>query len=246
MPPSQCSRIRKGYHKLTDETFLDSNTEYRQLIGKLLYISTNTRPDISAAVGILAQRVSKPRDLDLIEVKRIVRYLNSTKDLKLHLFDDNNKVALEAFADSDWAEDRTTRKSISGVICKIFGGTISWSSRKQDIVSTSTTEAEFYALSDAVKEIQWLKNILGDFDIKVPETLTVHSDNQSTIKMVENAKFSSRTKHIDVRLHYVRDLVYQQKINIIYCSSEDNVADLLTKPLAGIKIQHLRKLAALN
>ena len=234
-----------GYHKLDDNEMLNTNNEYRKLIGMLLYVSTNTRPDISAAVGILAQRVSKPRKLDLSESLRIVRYLVSTKDLKLHLFDTNDPSTLTANADSDWAEDRETRKSISGVICKIFGGTISWSSRKQDIVSTSTTESEFYALSEAVKEIQWLRNILKDFDVKVHSPITVFSDNQSTIKMVENAKFSSRTKHIDVRLHYVRDCVRLAKIALEYCPSEENVADLLTKPLAGVKIQRLRKLASL-
>lgn len=234
-----------GYHKLTDENHLENNTEYRKIIGKLLYISTNTRPDISAAVGILAQRVSKPRSLDYNEALRIIRYLTHTKTLKLHLFDQSNQTPLITYADSDWAEDRTSRKSISGVIVKVFGGPASWSSRKQDIVSTSTTEAEFYALSEAVKESLWLSHILKDFDINVEHPLPIRSDNQSTIKMVENSKFSSRTKHIDVRLHFVRDNVDKEIIKINYIPSEDNVADLLTKPLAGIKIQHLRRLASL-
>jgi hypothetical protein len=225
---------------------LETNTEFRKLIGMLLYISTNSRPDISAAVGILAQRVSKPRNLDYQEALRIVKYLISTKSEKLNLFDQNDSTQLTAFADSDWAEDRETRKSISGVICKVFGASVSWSSRKQNIVSTSTTEAEFYALSEAVKEVQWLKNILNDFDVKVEGPISIYSDNQSTIKMVENSKFSSRTKHIDVRLHFVRECVYLGKIKLNYCPSEENVADLLTKPLAGVKMKYLRNLAALR
>lgn len=235
-----------GYHKLEDKNFLENNTKYRKLIGMLLYVSTNSRPDISAAVGILAQRVAKPRELDLTEALRIVRYLMSTKELKLILFKSTDTSSLQAFADSDWAEDRETRKSISGVICKMFGAPISWSSRKQNIVSTSTTESEFYALSEAVKEIQFLKNVIEDFDINVPAPITIFSDNQSTIKMIENSKFSSRTKHIDVRLHFIRDCAYNRQIKIIYCPSEDNVADLLTKPLAGVKIKYLRELAALH
>lgn len=235
-----------GYHKLINTDFLETNNDYRKLIGMLLYISTNTRPDISAAVGILAQRVAKPRQLDLTEALRIVRYLTSTKDIKLHMFDEKETISLTAYTDSDWAEDRLTRKSISGVICKVLGGTVSWSSRKQDIVSTSTTEAEFYALSEAVKEVQWLRNILHDFHVNINDPIVINSDNQSTIKMVENSKFSSRTKHIDVRLHFVRDCVSLGKIKLKYCSSEDNVADLLTKPLAGVKISQLRQLAGLN
>lgn len=234
-----------GYHKLEDENLLESNNDYRKIIGMLLYISTNTRPDISASVGILAQRVSKPRKLDFTEALRVVKYLHATKELKLVMFDENDPTPLTAFSDSDWAEDRSTRKSISGVLVKILGGTVSWSSRKQNIVSTSTTEAEFYALSEAVKEVQYLKNVLNDFDIATEETITIHSDNQSTIKMIKNPRSSSRTKHIDVRLHFVRDSVGQGSIGLKYCSSEHNVADLLTKPLAGVKIKYLRELAAL-
>ena len=237
--------LAPGYHSLEDPTMLESNNDYRKLIGMLLYISTNTRLDISAAVGILAQRVSKPRTLDYEEALRIVKYLVATKDEKLYMFNENDTTQLTAFADSDWAEDRQTRKSISGVICKIFGATVSWSSRKQDIVSTSTTEAEFYALAEAVKEVQWLKNILNDFGVKVEEPIVINLDNQSTIKMVENSKFSSRTKHIDVRLHFVRECVYVGKIKLNYCPSEDNLADLLTKPLSGVKTKYLRNLAAL-
>lgn len=238
--------LAPGYHSMEDSQTLESNNEYRKLIGQLLYISTNTRPDISAAVGILAQRVSKPRELDLIEAKRIIKYLMSTKTEKLCMLDKSSSTTLTAFADSDWAEDRETRKSISGVICKVFGASVSWSSRKQDVVSTSTTESEFYAIAETVKEIQWLKNILNDFHVNVKEPITIFSDNQSTIKLIENSKFSSRTKHIDVRLHFVRECVREGKIILKYCPSEDNIADLLTKPLAGVKMKYLRNLAALR
>jgi transposase InsO family protein len=235
-----------GYHSLTDTDTLPTNEEYRKLIGMLLYISTNTRPDISAAVGILSQRVTKPRQLDYTEARRIVKYLMATKHEKLYMFDRSNDCPLAAYSDSDWAEDRVTRKSISGVICSVFGGSVSWSSRKQNIVSTSTTESEFYAISEAVKEVQWLRNILSDFDVHAAGPITIHADNQSTIKLIENPKFSSRTKHIDVRLHYVRECVVDGKIQLIFCPSEENVADLLTKPLAGVKMKFLRNLAGLH
>lgn len=234
-----------GYHKLEDPHLLENNTEYRKLIGMLLYVSTNTRPDISASIGILAQRVSTPRTLDMTEAKRVVKYLLSTKDIKLHMFNADEPATLKAYADADWAEDRTTRRSISGVICKAFGGPVSWSSRKQGVVSTSTTEAEFYALSEAIHEIQWLQYILKDFHMIANDPITIHSDNQSTIRLIENEKFSSRTKHIDTRLHAVRECVINGKINIEYCPSEFNVADLLTKPLAGVKVGRLRKSAGL-
>jgi transposase InsO family protein len=235
-----------GYHKLDDDNELESNSDYRKLIGMLLYISTNTRLDIAAAVGILAQRISKPRRIDYTEALRIVKYLVSTKSLKLSMLDINDRVPLQAYADADWAEDRITRKSISGLICKVFGAPVSWSSRRQDSVSKSTTEAEFYAISEAVSEVQWIENVLHEFEIKVESPVIIYSDNQSTIKLVENSKFSARTKHIDVRLHYVRDCSHNNKVKINYCPTENNVADILTKPLSGVRIRFLRELASLH
>jgi hypothetical protein len=235
-----------GYHSLDDPNNLPSNEEYRKLIGMLLYISTNSRPDISVAVGILAQRVTKPRQLDFTEAKRIVKYLVATKHERLHMLDESSSIPLTAFSDSDWAADRTTRRSISGIICLVFGAPVSWSSRKQDVVSTSTTESEFYAISEAVKELQWLRNILADFNENIKNPIVIRADNQSMIKMIENPKFSSRTKHIDVRLHFVRECVSVGKFKIIFCPSEENIADLLTKPLAGVKMKFLRNLAGLH
>lgn len=101
-------------------------------------------------------------------------------------------------------------------------------------------------LSEAVKEVNWLRNILHDFDVSTDDSIVIHSDNQSTIRMVENSNFSSRTKHIDVRLHYVRECAAQGQIILKYCSTEENIADLLTKPLAGVRIKYLRELAALH
>lgn len=235
-----------GYHKLTADDEPIPNETYRKLIGMLLYVSTNSRPDISAAVGILSQRISRPRELDQTEALRIVKYLNHTKHERLYMHNSKDEVSLMAFSDSDFAENRETRKSISGMICKVFGASVSWSSRKQDVVSTSSTEAEFYALSETVKEVQWLRNILLDFHIDVPFPIKILCDNQSTIKLIENSRFSVRTKHIDVRLHHVRDCVYTGKIQLNYCPSEDNIADLLTKPLAGTKMKYLRNLAELK
>ena len=238
---SQKFPLDPGYYKLIDDTRLPDNNEYRKIIGMLLYISTNTRPDISASVCILAQRVEKPRQLDEMEAKRVIKYLCSTKNLQLRLNDISHNTALDA----NWAEDRTDRKSNSGVICRVFGGTVSWSSRKQNVVSTSTTEAEYYALAEATKEVQWIIQLLKNFNIIFTGPVTIQSDNQSCIKFVQNEKFSNRTKHIDVRYHYVKDLISNNAIELKYCPTEYNIADMLTKPLAGTKIKALRELAGL-
>lgn len=242
---SQKYPLDPGYHKLQDNNLLDNNQLYRKLIGMLLYVSTNTRPDVAASVPILSQKVEKPRELDLNEVKRVIKYLKSTHNLRLNL-SPNPKQTLIAFSDADWAEDRETRKSIGGIICMLHGGTISWSSRKQNLVSISSTESEYYALSETVREIKWLTNLLNDFGINIKDPIEINCDSQSCIKMLENDKFSNRTKHIDVRCHHIKESIRDNQIKLKYCPSEDNIADMLTKPLAGTKLTYLRKLAELK
>jgi hypothetical protein len=244
-----------GYFKL-DGNFLEDNKKFRQIIGMLLYISTNTRPDISASVSILAQRVSKPRDVDLRESIRIVKYLMKTNDHSLilgahspessKLFADNSSQPLITFTDANWAEERFNRKSTGGFICQLYGSTICWSSRKQDVVSISTTESEYYALAEAIRESIWLRNLLLFFDIKIESPIPLFIDSQSCINMVTNEKFSNRTKYIDVRYHFAKDAVRNQIVQLKYVPTYDNVADMLTKPLAGTKIKLLRELAQIR
>jgi hypothetical protein len=236
-----------GYFKL-EGNYLDDNKKFRQIIGMLLYISTNTRPDISASVSILAQRVSKPRDIDLRESIRVVKYLMKTNDHSLILgaHSPNQDTPLKTFTDANWAEERINRKSTGGFICQLYGSTICWSSKKQDVVSISTTESEYYALAEAIRESIWLKNLLQDFDIKIESPVPVLIDSQSCISMVTNEKFSNRTKYIDVRYHFAKDAVRNKIVQLKYVPTFDNVADMLTKPLAGTKIRMFRELAQLK
>ncbi|XP_070492249.1 uncharacterized protein [Chironomus tepperi] len=230
--------LMTGYFRHHDENYLESNNEYRKLIGKLLYISTNTRPDIAASVGILSQKISKPTKTDLIEVRRIIRYLNGTKNLSLKLSDKNEIGNLEVYSDASWAEDSVDRKSTSGFICRINGGTVSWSSRKQDIVALSSMEAEYIALSESCKEAKWIKMLTHSFyEFVVPDKVILYTDSQSSMKLISNQKFSNRSKHIDTKYHYVKQLVDLEEIDLKYCSTEINIADMMTKPLGSIKLK---------
>lgn len=236
-----------GYWKLgSEEKVLNSNEEFRKIIGMLLYLATNSRPDISASVSILSQRVMNPRETDLNEAKRVVRYLKGTKDLKLKLSSSEQCEKIFAYSDANWAEDRTDRKSNSGYLCKVNGGTISWSCRKQDLVALSSTEAEYVALSETSKELCWLQRIAKEMEIEAPMTSTIYTDSQSAMSMINNQKFSNRTKHIDTRHHYVRDKVMCKEVELKYKSTDKNVADMLTKPLGPTKIKQLRREAGLN
>jgi hypothetical protein len=236
--------IDTGYYKLQGKQ-LPSNEEYRKLIGMLLYLATNTRPDIAATVAILSQKVMEPRDIDLHEAKRMVRYLKGTKDHKLTLNNDDEASELEVYSDADWAEDTTDRKSNSGYIIRLNGGTIGWSCKKQNVVAQSSAESEFIALTEAVKEAVWVNRLTEHFQYKTAGAIKILTDSQSAIAMVENQRFSHRTKHIDTKYHFIRDLSEKGEIKLKYHPTSTNIADMLTKPLAGNKIQNLRELAGL-
>ena len=118
----------------------------------------------------------------------------------------------------------------------LIGGAISWSSKRQDLVCLSTTEAEYVALSHAVKEAIWLRNLLNElFPLKVPPPITVHRDNQGAIALSKDDRFHARTKHIDIRFHFVREAVENGQVHVVYCATDDMVADTLTKALPGPK-----------
>ena len=226
---------------------LPNNTKYRSLIGALMYIAVNTRPDIANSVSILCRKVEKPTQADWNEVVRVVRYLKGTADMKLKLGCDDVKFQdqLTLHVDADWAGDVHDRKSHSGYLFKFIGAPINWASRKQDCVSLSSTEAEYVALSDGCRVLLWIKRLLEDFGVKTCTPINVHEDNQSCIKLVLNDRTGRRSKHIDTKYNFVKDLSRSKKINLVYCPTDVMVADLLTKPLGRLKTNQLRSMMGL-
>ena len=236
--------VDTGYFKLDDNNFLNTNNDYRKLIGMLLYLTTHSRPDIAASVSILSQRVSNPRQVDFNEVKRLIRYLKGTVHLKLTLSDKSRTQKLFAFSDANWAECPLTRKSNTGYACMVNGGMVAWCCRKQDLVSLSSTEAEYIALSETCKEIIWLK-ILIKFFIPDNSPTEIFTDSQSCLKFIKNDKFSNRTKHIDTKFHFVKDCVSNDLVYLNYVETNENIADMFTKPLGSVKLKYLRELAGI-
>lgn len=239
-----------GYIKSheSESKLLPNNNDYRRIVGSLLYLTVNTRPDISVAVSILSRKICNPTEQDLTELKRILKYLSSTKDLKLKVGNNlpESETILEGYADADWAGDVKTRKSTSGYIFKLGGATLSWASRKQGNVTLSSTEAEYVALSEACQEIKWLKILFEDFNIKILKAV-IKEDNQSCLKLAaDKEKINPRTKHVDVKYHHVRDMYEEGEIELEYCSTEHMVADILTKPLTCVKFGYLRRLLGLQ
>lgn len=228
--------------KEDDRGVLLSNTQYQKLLGCLLYISINTRPDISASVSILAQKVSMPQQEDWHELKRVLKYLKGTANFKLPLaaYGGNDHI-LYGYSDANWAEDRSDRKSNSGHVFLVNGGTVCWSSRKQSMVALSTCEAEFIALSEACRAALWIRRVLIDLKQKVSDATMIYEDNQSCLKLIEGEeRLSNRSKHIDTRFHFVKDYVDRSIVRCVYCPTDDMLADILTKALSHGKFSEHR------
>jgi hypothetical protein len=190
--PSKIPR-NTGYQKnqMASEE-MKSKEVYRSAIGSLQYLAVNTRPDIAVAVSILARHVESPRVKDWTEVKRIFRYLKFTKDKKLKLgsAEKASNRQLFCYADADWGSDIQDRKSNSGYCFQFLNSTIMWSSRKQSMVTLSSTEAEYIALAEALKEAVWIRRILEDLNQVVVGPTVVYEDNQSCIRLITDERSS--------------------------------------------------------
>lgn len=230
------------FESKSEATPLSNRVPYREAVGSLLYL-TNTRPDICYAVSIVAQHVNNPNTDNWTQVKRILRYLKGTKDYALHYKRGEN--ILHCYSDADYAGDTEQRKSRSGFICKFAGGAISWFSKKQNCISLSTTEAEYVAASEAAKHIVWLKSLLDEINGS-PIKATLYIDNAAALKLTKNPVMHGRTKHIDVRYHFVRENLERGVYNVEHVPGKYQLADYLTKGLVGSRLKELVKLSGLR
>lgn len=234
-------RVEYGKGRGNDD-ILTTNTQYQKLLGSLLYISVNTRPDIAAGASMSAQKMSQPNQEDWNELKRVLKYLKGTTNLKLALCKKNFEgESLCGYSDASWADNKSDRKSNSGHVFMVNGAAVCWSSRKQQLVALSTCEAEFIALSDACRAASWIRRLLIDMKQTLPNATTIYEDNQSCLKLIEEEeRLSDRSKHIDTRFHFVKDYVKHQLISCTYCPTENMMADILTKPLSAKKFEQFR------
>jgi transposase InsO family protein len=208
---------------------------YREALGSLMYCAVATRPDIAFPVGLLSQFVENPGRIHWEAVKRIYRYLSGTKAWRLVYGSTTND--LEGYTDADGAS-QAHRHAISGYAFLIDGGAVSWSSRKQELVTLSTAEAEYVAATHAAKEGLWLRRFIGEVFQPIQTPTTLYSDSKSAIALTQDGSYHARTKHIDIRYHFIRFVVQNGSIHLIYCPTEDMVADTLTKALPSTKAKH--------
>ena len=216
------------------------SSKYQSMVGSLLYAAIATRPDISQAVAVVSKYNSNPSEAHLTAVKRILRYLKGTLDITLKYRKSDQDEVL-GYSDADYAGDVDDRHSTTGNLFLMSGALISWFSKKQPIVTLSTAEAEYVALSTATQEAVWIRKLLHDFGVSQSQATTIMEDNQGAICLARNPVTHSRSKHIDVRYHYIREALSDGFINLQYCPTHDMIADTLTKPLPKGRFVMLRK-----
>lgn len=213
---------------------------YQQMIGSLLYLALRTRLDILAPVLILARFQKAPTSYCHRGVKRVLRYLKGTSTVGIRY--QCGRMDIQAFVDADYAADVTDRKSMSGYLVKIGDATCVWGSKKQHAVALSTCESEYYAMALAASECVWVRRVLREAGIKIDGPTPIRSDNQAAIKWASGEKCpSSRAKHIDVRVHLIRQFVTNCTLEVVYIPSEENDADMLTKPIGPILLKQSTK-----
>ena len=203
---------------------------YLKLIGELIYLSVNTCPDIAYIVNSLAQFNAEPTPRHLAAGKRVLRYLAGTINLRLQYGVEAENLELHAYADASWA-NKIGRRSVSGYAWFYAGGLILHASKKQVTVALSSTEAEYMAVMHVIQEGLWLKSLFAELLLPLRTPINIFLDNTGAIALSTAAKFHQRTKHIDIRYHFVREHVDNGTFRLIWLPSHKNIADILTKPL---------------
>lgn len=231
--------ILKGTDDVNSKVPDSSDFPYRQVVGSLMYLMIGSRPDIAYSVGVLSRNLEKPTVQDVTRAKRVLRYVKGTVNYGI-TYRRNRDLVLQCFSDADYGGCEVTKRSTSGVLIKYAGGAISWLSNRQGSVALSTTEAEIIAASEACKEIVWVNGVYHSLTGKL-NVPTLNIDNAAAVKLAENPEMHRRTKHIERRHFYVRELVSDGKIKIKQIASEFQLADIMTKPLAQVRLRVLNE-----
>jgi hypothetical protein len=226
-----------GHLDLNEEGKSIDQKVYRSMIGSLLYLCAS-RPEIMLSVCMCARFQANPKECHLMDIKKIFRYLGHTPNLGL-LYPKGSTFDLLGYSDTDYAGCKVDRKSTSGTFYFFGRSLVSWSSKKQNSVALSTAEAEYVAIGACCAQLLWMRLTLRDFGCKFSK-VPLLCDNESAIKLANNSVNHSRTKHIDIRHHFLRDHEAKGDIALSHVSTDKQLADIFTKPLDELRFCALR------
>lgn len=211
---------------------------YRAVLGSVMWGQLATRPDLSFSVSLLARFQANPGTGHWNALIHVVGYIKNTLDYGLTYSRDCD-ISPTAFVDADYGGCRDTRRSTSGYVFMMAGGAVTWSSKRQATVALSTVEAEYVAMSRCAQQMAWMHSWLDEVEVEYSLPGLIKGDNRGAIALTKNTKDHGKVKHIDIRHHYIRDLIRSGAISIEQVPSEDNLADVFTKPLPRDRHNHL-------
>ncbi|KAG8486026.1 hypothetical protein CXB51_019376 [Gossypium anomalum] len=219
-------------------------SKYQSLVGSLRYL-TCTRPDLSLSVGIVSRFMEEPVHSHWKALKRILRYIQGTVSLEL-FYSNVEDYKLIWYSDSDWCGDLDDRKSTSGYVFFMGNTAFTWLSKKQPIMTLSTCEAEYVAASWCVCHAIWLRNLLNKLEHQQLDVTEIRIDNKSAIELAKSPVNHERSKHIDIRFHFIRDHVKEGSVKLVHVANRDQVADIFTKPLLMVLLDNCKKLIGMK
>ncbi|XP_042027180.1 secreted RxLR effector protein 161-like [Salvia splendens] len=216
---------------------------YSNIVGSLMYLMICTRPDLAHAIRTTSRYMTDFGKSHWSALKWCLRYLIGTEKFGI-LYSNkggDEKEPLVGYCDSDYASNLDTRRSQTGYVFNLYGSAVCWKSFLQNVVALSSTEAEYIALTSAVKEGKWLLGLIAEFGVN-QASVTIYCDNSGALCLAKNQMFHERSKHIDVRMHFIRDEVECGRVKLVKISTEHNPADMLTKPLSKEKFLYCCRL----
>ena len=215
------------------------------MVGKLNFL-TNTRPDLSYTVQTLSQFLQQPRIPHLQALLHTLAYIQGSSSQGI-LLQGAQQLSLQAYSDSDWAACPSSRRSVTGYLILLGSYPLSWKSKKQSVVSRSSSEAEYRAMAQAASEVTWIVRLLTELGVSNLTPVQLNCDNQSALQIARNPVFHERTKHIEIDCHFTRDKVLEGLLQLQYLPTSSQLADILTKVLPGPHFQDLlSKLGMVN
>lgn len=204
---------------------------YREVLRLLMWLQVTTRPDLSFVVNMLSRFANNPGRSHWDAMKHTMAYVKATMGYGITYYRDTSILPF-GFVDADYAGDTDLRRSTEGHVFFVAGGPVSWASKRQDTMALSTVEAEYMAFSRAVQQAIWLAQFLDEVGLAQEVSMLIYADNNGAISNTQNYKNHRRTKHIDIRYHFVKERVANGDITFEYIPSAENLANILTKPLA--------------